>query len=66
METNKLYRVTMACKKLGIHRTTVNSAIERGEVETHQTACGLPLVTLAELKRWNKRERKLGRKPNES
>lgn len=52
METSKLYRVAIAAAETGVNRTTLLSAIERGEIPSETTGCGLPLVTLAEVRKW--------------
>lgn len=65
MKTKELYRIAVACQEVGLARSTVRSAIERGEIKAHQTGCGLPLVSLHDVRLWAARshERKVGRPP---
>lgn len=52
---------------LGLSRTTINSAIDRGELAAYSTACGsVRLILLSDLKRWASQTRKPGPKPTRS
>jgi hypothetical protein len=64
MNCGQLYRITFAAEELGLRRSTLATAIARGEIRVYQTACGLPLVTLADVREWTTHERKVGRPKN--
>lgn len=65
MEPRKLYRIASAAKRTGVARSTIKSAVERGEIKSFKTGCGLPLVALTDVYRWygKSNERKRGPKP---
>lgn len=63
MDAKKLYRVAQAAEACGVNRSTLITAVRREQLPSYGTACGLPLVLLADVKRWAKAERKPGRKP---
>lgn len=54
IQLNKLYRLSNAARECGIARSTLESAILRGEIPPHYTACGLPLVKLADVEKFRK------------
>ena len=54
MRIDKLYRLTCAAAKTGVPVTTIRSAVDRGELPTQVTACGLHLVALSNLERWKR------------
>ena len=60
---NSLFRLKIAAERCKVKRTTLLSAIDRGEVPTENTGCGLPLVRLADVRKWAKKDRPVGRKP---
>lgn len=62
MEINQLYRVGVAAEKTKVGRTTILAAIKRGEIPSYETACKLPLVAIADVKKWAKVERTRGPK----
>lgn len=45
----------------GIPRSTIRSAIRRGEMKTAYTVGGLPLIELASARTWAEQERHAGR-----
>lgn len=47
-----LYRVSHAARLSCVHRSTLLKAMSSGYVPTYRTACGLPLVSLADARRW--------------
>ena len=57
MKPASLYRVAIAAKKCGIARSSLVSAVARGEVAVEHTGCGLPLVTLQAVRAWKQAER---------
>ena len=60
----KYKRIGLVARELGVPRTTLISAVARGEIDGAVTACGLPLIDPASAKRWAADEtRKPGRKP---
>ena len=63
MDAAKLSRIAHAADAAGIARTTLLSAVERGEVRIYRTACGLPLVRQEDVSAWALVERKRGPKP---
>jgi excisionase family DNA binding protein len=66
MEPSKYYRVAIAAELAGVKRTTLVSAIERGEVPAEILGCTLLVVKLTDVRKWAKQERKPGRKPNDA
>lgn len=64
MDAQKLHRLAVAATLCGVPRGTLRSGIDRGELPVYHTACGLPLVSLGDVRRWAKVERKPGRKPS--
>jgi excisionase family DNA binding protein len=62
MDVSQLYRVSNAAEKTGLGRTTLLAAIDRKELPVYYTGCGLPMVTLADVRKWSKQERKPGPK----
>jgi excisionase family DNA binding protein len=48
-------RVAVLCSELGVSRTTVNSAIGRGEIPVVQLGDGLDCIEPKDLKAWIKR-----------
>jgi hypothetical protein len=48
----RFYRPTWLAKELGIPRSTVISAVERGEILTYTTGCGVELTTREEVEAW--------------
>lgn len=52
MKTEVLYRVFSAAKELGLNERTIRHAIDRGEIKTHRTACGVVLVDLPTILAW--------------
>ena len=63
IDTSKLYRIAIAAQRTGVGRTTLLAAIDRGELTVYETGDGLPLVTLADVRKWAKKERRIGRPP---
>lgn len=63
MDAKKLTRIAIAAQAAGINRSTLKSAVERGDLPVYQTACGLPLVVQADVEKWAKQERQRGPKP---
>lgn len=63
MDITQLFRVNSASEKTKVGRTTLLAAIKRKELPVHYTGCGLPLVTLADVRKWAKTERHIGRPP---
>ena len=63
MDAAKYYRIAWAAEAEGIARTTLQSAVERGELPVVVTGCGVSLVTLADVRAWARVERRPGRKP---
>jgi excisionase family DNA binding protein len=62
MDIQQLFRVNAASEKTKVGRTTLLAAIKRKELPVYHTGCGLPLVTLADVRKWSKQERKPGPK----
>lgn len=54
MDAKKLHRIAAAAAAVGLAKQTLDSAVRRGDVPSYPTACGLPLVRLADVKRWAK------------
>jgi hypothetical protein len=63
MDVSQLSRVAVVAKLLDIKRSTIKSAIERGEIAAHESACGLPMVRLSDVEAWASVTRKRGPKP---
>lgn len=63
MDVAKLYRIAVAARDVGVQRSTLKSAIDRGEVAVFESACGLPMVRLADVVQWAAQERSRGPKP---
>lgn len=63
IDPKKYYRVAVAAVECGVNRTTLLSAVARGDIPTVELGCALPLVKLADVKRWASEERKRGPKP---
>jgi hypothetical protein len=51
-EVADTYTVSGAAKSCGRARSTINTAIERGEIGVERTIDGAPLIAKAELERW--------------
>jgi hypothetical protein len=51
-----------AAAKCGVPKQTLHDAIGRGHVRAEWTACGLPLVTLADVRHYLAHRPKRGRK----
>lgn len=62
MDASKLYRVAQAAAACQVNRSTLVTAVRGGQVASYPTACGLPLVTLADVRKWARQDRKPGRK----
>ena len=61
MTLTNLYRIGSAlAKAVGIPRQTIRSAMQRGEIGTYYTACGVRLVDVRDVRRWATRWRKKG------
>ena len=61
MTLTNLYRLGSAlATAVGIPRQTIRSAMQRGEIGTYYTACGVQLVDVQEVRRWAVRWRKKG------
>lgn len=61
MTLTNLYRLGSAlAKATGIPRQTIRSAMQRGEIGTYYTACGVQLVDVRDVRRWAVRWRKKG------
>jgi len=58
----KLWRITRIAKRLEISHTTLMSAVGRGEIPYVTTGCGCRLVTISDVRKWMKTERKRGPK----
>jgi hypothetical protein len=56
-----LWRVKYAAQEVSIPRTTIDSAIERGELDCYYTACGLPLVLIEDVREWKDKFGERGR-----
>lgn len=52
MKLSTLYRLPAAAERSGVPRQTLLSAIQRGELVPHLTGCGMQLLTLEQIKRW--------------
>ncbi len=63
MDAQKLTRIAIAAQVAGVNRSTLKSAVERGDLPSYLTACGLPLVVQADVNKWAKQERQRGPKP---
>ena len=48
----RLYRPAVIAAKLGIPRTTLAAAIQRGEILMYTTGCGVDLTTREEVEAW--------------
>jgi hypothetical protein len=55
MDASKLMRVGRAAQECGVPPQTLDDAVRAGRVPSHPTSCGLPLVRLADVRRWDKR-----------
>ncbi len=53
MDSTRLYRVAIAAKECGVSRDTLISAVRDGRCRSFPTACGLPLVTLKDVRAWD-------------
>jgi len=61
MTLTNLYRLGSAlAKAVSIPRQTIRSAMQRGEISTYYTACGVQLVDVRDVRRWAVRWRKKG------
>ena len=61
MTLTNLYRIGSAlAKAVSIPRQTIRSAMQRGEIGTYYTACGVQLVDVRDVRRWAARWRKKG------
>ena len=63
IDPSKYGTETEAAKAVLVPRTTLQSAVDRGEVEHVATCGGTRLVEIASAKRWAKKRPKRGRKP---
>ncbi len=63
MNVKNLFRIGIVAKKTGVPRTSIMTAIDRGEIAVYHSACKLPMVTLADVQKWGKEERPMGRPP---
>lgn len=63
MNPSEYYRIGIAAELTGVKRTTIASAIERGELPAEVLGCTLPVVRLEDVKAWGKVKRKRGPKP---
>lgn len=61
----KYWRILRAAAEVGVPDQTLDSAVRRGDITAHVTTCGLPLVEIAEVRRWVAAAdtRRPGRKP---
>lgn len=60
----KYKRIALVAEELGVPRTTLISAMDRGEIKGAETACGLPLIDPEDAARWAADDsRRPGRKP---
>lgn len=57
-----------AAHKTGVARTTIQSAVERGEIPSEKDMGGVPHVRLADVEAWNAKagERRRGPKPKKA
>lgn len=65
IEACEYCRIAFAAQEAGVKRTTLLSAVNRGDIEVVEMGCRLPLVRLADVKRWAAEERQRGPKPKE-
>ena len=63
MDVAKLTRIAVAAESAGVNRSTLKSAVERGEVKSYRSACGLPMILMADVMAWAKAPRQPGPKP---
>jgi len=49
------YRVANAAHHIDVPPVTIRKAVERGEIKTEITACGLTLISRREIERWAKK-----------
>lgn len=63
MEISEYYRVSVAAEHCDVRRSTLLSAIERGELPAKALGCGLPIVRLADVEVWKAQPRQPGPKP---
>ena len=62
-KTLPLQRIATAAQETGVKRTTILAAIDRGEIPVSMLADGLKLVTVADVLKWDKKARTMGRPP---
>jgi excisionase family DNA binding protein len=58
-----MYRIANIAKLLGVPRQTVQTAVDRGDIPSETTACGLPLVKRQAVERFLAHRPKRGPKP---
>ncbi|XZE20872.1 hypothetical protein SH449x_000762 [Pirellulaceae bacterium SH449] len=63
IESEKYGTETEAAKVISVPRTTLQSAVDRGEIVHVATCGGTRLVEIASAKKWAKKRPKRGRKP---
>lgn len=66
MDAAKLYRVAHAAQACDVNRSTLVTAVRAGQCPSVATGCGLPLVTLADVRAWAKVDRRPGRPASKS
>lgn len=58
------YPISAAATACGVHRRTLLSAVERGEVPCQRLGNGTPVVRLPDVRRWAGQTRRPGPKGN--
>lgn len=58
MKIEQFATVAGAARVVGIPRSTIRSAIDRGELEVYQLGDGTTVIDLGELRAWNERRAK--------
>lgn len=66
MRINQLLRLSVAAKQAGVPRSTLQSAVESGNLRSARTACGLILVDPDDVEAWKESDRTPGPKPYRS
>lgn len=65
IDPSKYGTETEAANEVAVPRTTLQSAVERGEIDHVVTCGGTKLVEIASAKRWAKNRPTRGRKPTQ-
>lgn len=66
MKMSDYYPISAAAKICAVHRRTLLSAVQRGELPFDRLGNGTPVVRLPDVRAWAKKKRKRGPKPNGS